>query len=64
MLFLSNSIFHLEEEIISNPSLCALRYDPCDKPLTDKRYNTKAMKTIRRGVIEADDSTNSRYLVF
>jgi len=56
MLFLADGRFHLEAAMISNPSLRALRYDPYGKTLTDQRYDTKAMKMIRRGAIAAAGS--------
>ena len=39
----------LEAEMISNPSLREMWYDLYGKTLSDEWYNTKAIKTIRRG---------------
>ena len=48
--------------MISNSYLRALQYDLYGKTLTDKWYDTKAMKTIQRGVVEAAVSIDSIYL--
>ena len=64
MLFLVSSQFHLDAAIIYNPYLRALRYDMYGNILTDERYNTRAIKTIQRGDIEAFESPYSRYLDF
>ena len=61
MLFLVSSQFHLDAAIIYNQYLRALRYNLYGNILTDERYNTKAMKMIRRGVIEAAGIPNSSY---
>ena len=62
MLFLVSSQFHLDAAIIYNQYLRALRYNLYGNILTDERYNTKAIKTIQRGDIEAVGSPYSRYL--
>ena len=48
--------------MISNSYLRALQYDLYGKTLTDKWYDTKAMKKIQRGVVEAAVSIDSIYL--
>ncbi len=52
MLFIADGRFHLEAAMIANPSLRALRYDPYAKSLTDERYETDKMKSIRRNAIQ------------
>ena len=47
MLFVADGRFHLEAAMISNPTLRALRYDPYNKVLTEERYETDKMKSIR-----------------
>ena len=61
ILFLPDGQLHLEAEIISNLYLRVLRYDTYGKILKAERYNTKAMKTIHRGAIEAAGIPNSSY---
>ena len=48
--------------MIYNPYLRAMWYDLYGTTLTGDQYDTKSMKTIRRGSIEAAVSPNSRYL--
>ena len=38
--------------MIANPQLRALRYDPYSKTLTEERYETEKMKTLRYGAIQ------------
>ncbi len=52
MLFIADGRFHLEAAMIANPTLRALRYDPYSKSLTDERYETDKMKSIRKKAIE------------
>mmetsp|Transcript_10381 Transcript_10381/g.15627 ORF Transcript_10381/g.15627 Transcript_10381/m.15627 type:complete len:545 (+) Transcript_10381:273-1907(+) len=52
MLFIADGRFHLEAAMIANPSLRALRYDPYAKSLTDERYETEKMKSIRQNAIQ------------
>jgi len=47
MLFVADGRFHLEAAMISNPTLRALRYDPYNKRLTEEKYETEKMKSIR-----------------
>jgi len=51
MLFIADGRFHLEAAMIANPSLRALRYDPYSKSLTDEKYETEKMKSIRQNAI-------------
>jgi 2-(3-amino-3-carboxypropyl)histidine synthase len=51
MLFIADGRFHLEAAMIANPTLRALRYDPYSKTLTDERYETEKMKSIRQDAI-------------
>lgn len=51
MLFIADGRFHLEAAMIANPTLRALRYDPYSKTLTDERYETEKMKSIRHDAI-------------
>jgi len=51
MLFIADGRFHLEAAMIANPTLRALRYDPYSKTLTDERYETEKMKSIRMKAI-------------
>ena len=52
MLFVADGRFHLEAAMISNPTLRALRYDPYNKILTEERYETAKMKSIRNKSIQ------------
>lgn len=52
MLFIADGRFHLEAAMIANPSLRALRYDPYSKTLTDEKYETDKMKSIRYTAIQ------------
>ena len=61
MLFLAKGWFRLDTSMISNPYLSAMWYDPYGKALMDEWCDTKAMKTIRRGGIEAASSPDSIY---
>eukprot|EP00566_Odontella_aurita_P012473 CAMPEP_0113527196 /NCGR_PEP_ID=MMETSP0015_2-20120614/1162_1 /TAXON_ID=2838 /ORGANISM="Odontella" /LENGTH=478 /DNA_ID=CAMNT_0000425605 /DNA_START=8 /DNA_END=1444 /DNA_ORIENTATION=- /assembly_acc=CAM_ASM_000160 len=60
MLFLADGRFHLEAAMISNPTLRALRYDPYSKTLTDERYETAKMKSIRRKAVDTARSPDAR----
>ena len=51
MLFIADGRFHLEAAMIANPTLRALRYDPYSKTLTDEKYETEKMKSIRQKAI-------------
>jgi 2-(3-amino-3-carboxypropyl)histidine synthase len=51
MLFIADGRFHLEAAMIANPTLRALRYDPYSKTLTDEKYETEKMKSIRHSAI-------------
>lgn len=51
MLFIADGRFHLEAAMIANPNLRALRYDPYSKILSDERYETEKMKSIRQDAI-------------
>ena len=51
MLFIADGRFHLEAAMIANPTLRALRYDPYSKTLTDEKYETEKMKSIRQNAI-------------
>lgn len=51
MLFIADGRFHLEAAMIANPTLRALRYDPYSKLLTDEKYETEKMKSIRQNAI-------------
>jgi 2-(3-amino-3-carboxypropyl)histidine synthase len=51
MLFIADGRFHLEAAMIANPTLRALRYDPYSKTLTDERYETEKMKSIRHDAL-------------
>ena len=51
MLFIADGRFHLEAAMIANPTLRALRYDPYSKMLTDEKYETEKMKSIRQNAI-------------
>ena len=51
MLFIADGRFHLEAAMIANPTLRALRYDPYSKTLTDEKYETDKMKSIRQKAI-------------
>jgi 2-(3-amino-3-carboxypropyl)histidine synthase len=51
MLFIADGRFHLEAAMIANPTLRALRYDPYSKLLTDEKYETDKMKSIRKKAI-------------
>ena len=51
MLFIADGRFHLEAAMIANPTLRALRYDPYSKTLTDEKYETEKMKSIRHHAI-------------
>jgi len=53
MLFIADGRFHLEAAMISNPSLRALRYDPYSKRLTDERYETQKMLSLRQNAIHS-----------
>ena len=52
MLFIADGRFHLEAAMIANPTIRALRYDPYSKTLTDERYETDKMKSIRKHAIQ------------
>ena len=52
MLFIADGRFHLEAAMIANPTLRALRYDPYSKTLTDEKYETEKMKSIRYNAIQ------------
>jgi 2-(3-amino-3-carboxypropyl)histidine synthase len=58
MLFIADGRFHLEAAMIANPGLRAIRYDPYSKVLTDERYETKKMLSIRRHAIQEAASEN------
>jgi len=58
MLFIADGRFHLEAAMIANPDLRALRYDPYSKVLTDERYETKKMLSLRKRAIQEAASDN------
>jgi len=60
MLFIADGRFHLEAAMIANPTLRALRYDPYGKKLTEERYETEKMKTIRLTAIHRVANENSK----
>lgn len=51
ILFIADGRFHLEAAMIANPNLRAFRYDPYAKVLTEERYETEKMKSLRQVAI-------------
>lgn len=52
VVFVGDGRFHIESSMIMNPHLTFYQYDPFKQLLTEERYATEEMKTIRHAQIE------------
>ncbi|XP_053595321.1 2-(3-amino-3-carboxypropyl)histidine synthase subunit 1 isoform X2 [Microplitis demolitor] len=63
LIYIGDGRFHLEAAMIANPKLCAYRYDPYEKKLSQEFYDHDTMRVVRQNAIENAKNGNTIGLI-